>query len=79
MKRETIHEHAKRIELLYNHQREIARDEGLAFEDYTARDLVLTAASLLDVMEEWDAITPYDRGQQRRLRKFVEKWKEVTP
>ena len=52
MKTETIYEHAKRIDELYNHQREIARSEGKAFEDYTPRDLVLTAAGLLEVMED---------------------------
>ena len=74
MKAETIHEHAMRIEELYNHQREIARSEGKAFIEYTPRDLVLTAASLLDVMEERDVITPGSRRQQRLLRNFIKKW-----
>lgn len=76
MKADTIHEHAKRIEELYNHQREIARSEGKAFEDYTPRDLVLTAASLLSTMEDWDdhSGTPESRRQRRLLRNFVKKW-----
>lgn len=75
MKKETIHEHASRIGYLYEHQREIARDEGLAFEDCTPRDLVLTACSLLYVMEEWDVLPPEARHQQRLLRNFVKKWR----
>ena len=75
MKKETIHEHAKRIEYLYEHQCEIARDEGMAFEDYAPLDLVLTAAALLDVMEEWDVLTPEAKRQQTLLRNFVKKWR----
>lgn len=75
MKKETIHEHAKRIEYLYEHQCEIARDEGVTFEDYTPLDLVLTAAALLDVMEEWDVLPPEAKQQQRLLRNFVKKWR----
>lgn len=74
---ETIHEHAKRIEELYNHQREIARDEGKAFEDYTPRDLVLTAKALLFLLEDWDRQDynePSARRQRRLLRNFVKKW-----
>lgn len=77
MKTETIHEHAKRIEALYIHQREIARSEGKTFEDYTPQDLVLTAASLLDTMEDWDdhSGTPESRRQRRLLCNFVKKWR----
>lgn len=75
MKKETIYEHARRIEYLYGHQCEIARDEGMAFEEYTPRDLVLTAAALLDVMEEWDVLPPEAKQQQRLLRNFVNKWR----
>lgn len=74
MATETVYEHAKRIDELHTHQNEIARSEGRTFEDYSARDLVLTAKSLLDLMEEWDVTTPASRGQQRRLRNFVKKW-----
>ena len=86
MKAETIHEHAKRIEALYNHQREIARDEGKTFDEYTPLDLVLTAAGILHCMEDWDSHsgTPESRRQGRLLRNFIAKWapttqKEVTP
>lgn len=79
MKNETIHEHAKRIEELYSCQSEIARSEGKAFEDYTARDLVLTAESRLEVMEDWDSPLvcdpAYTRRQRRLLRNFVKKWR----
>ncbi len=77
MKNETIYEHAKRIDMLYEHQREIARSEGLAFEDYAPRDLVLTAAGLLEVMEDWDyhSGTPESRRQRQLLRNFVKKWR----
>ena len=82
MKTETIYEHAKRIEELYNDQIEIARSEGKVFEDYTPRDLVLTAESRLDIMEDWgddplicDPV--YARRQRRLLRNFVKKWKPI--
>lgn len=75
---ESIYQHAKRIEELYNHQNEIARSEGLAFEDYAPRDLVLTAKSILEVMEDWTTEAhcdqKYKRSQQRLLRNFVKKW-----
>ena len=77
MKKETIYEHAKRIEELYYHQLEIARSEGKAFEDYSPMDLVLTAESILDVMEDWDSPLICDmeatRKQRRLLRNFVKK------
>lgn len=74
MKKETVYEHARRIDELHNHQREIARDEGKTFEEYTPRDLVLTAANLLDIMDERDVFTPEGRRQQRLLRNFIKKW-----
>ena len=78
MKKETIYEHAKRIDELYEHQREIARSEGKAFEDYTPRDLVLTAKNRLDIMEDWDSELicdqAYTRRQRRLLSNFVKKW-----
>lgn len=78
MKTETIYEHAKRIDELYNAQSEIARSEGVAFEDYTPRDLVLTAKSRLEVMEDWDSPLicdqAYVRRQRRLLCNFVKKW-----
>ena len=81
MKKETIYEHAKRIEELYEHQREIARSEGKTFEDYTPRDLVLTAESILSVMEDWDSPLicdmDYTRRQRRLLRNFVKKWEKA--
>lgn len=82
MKIETIHEHAKRIDELYNHQCEIARSEGLTFEDYTPKDLVLTAKSRLEIMEDWDdpriCDPAYVRRQRRLLRNFVTKWEGKT-
>ena len=77
MKQETIYEHAKRIDELYNHQREIARSEGQAFEDYTPRDLVRTAVGLVDLMEDWDyhSGTPESRRQKRLLQNFIKKWR----
>ena len=79
MKKETIYEHAKRIDELYTDQSEIARSEGKAFEDYTPRDLVATAKSRLDIMEDWTSEEhcdqKYKRRQQRLLRNFVEKWR----
>lgn len=82
MKTETIYEHAKRIHELYDSQSEIARSEGKAFEDYTPQDLVLTAESRLDIMGDWEddpriCDPAYVRRQQRLLRNFVKKWKEV--
>lgn len=78
MKKETIYEHAKRIDELYTDQSEIARSEGKAFEDYTPRDLVLTAKNRLDIMEDWTSAAhcdqKYKRSQQRLLRNFVKKW-----
>lgn len=79
MKKETIYEHARRIDELYEHQREIARSEGKAIEDYTPRDLVLTAESRLDIMGDWEdnpliCDPAYVRRQQRLLRNFVKKW-----
>lgn len=80
MKKETIYEHAKRIEELYTDQSEIARSEGKAFEDYTPRDLVLTAKARLDIMEDWDSELicdqAYTRQQRRLLRNFVKKWSD---
>lgn len=82
MKTETIHEHAKRIYELYSNQCEIARSEGRAFEDYTPRDLVLTAKSRLEIMEDWDSPLicdpAYVRHQRRLLRNFVTKWEGVA-
>lgn len=76
MKTETIYEHAKRIDELFNHQKEIARSEGKAFEEYTPRDLVLTAVALVDLMDEWDyhSGTPESRRQKRLLGNFIKKW-----
>ena len=78
MKKETIYEHAKRIEELYTDQSEIARSEGKAFEDYTPKDLVLTAKSRLEIMEDWDRDVICDQAyanrQRRLLRNFVKKW-----
>lgn len=75
---ESIYEHAKRIDELYNHQREIARSEGKTFEEYTPRDLVLTAKSILSIMEDWTSAAhcdqKYKRSQQQKLRNFVKKW-----
>lgn len=82
MKKETIYEHAKRIEELYTDQSEIARSEGKAFEDYTHLDLVRTAQNRLDIMEDWDneqiCDQKHKRNQQRLLRNFVEKWSNCT-
>lgn len=79
MKTETIHEHAKRIHELYDCQSEIARSEGKAFEDYTARDLVLTAEGRLEVMEDWNSHLicdpAYTHRQRQLLRNFVKKWR----
>lgn len=77
---ETIYQHAKRIDELINHQSEIARSEGKALEDYTPRDLVLTAENIIDIMEEWDynpliCDPVYARRQIRLLRNFVKKWR----
>ena len=78
MKKETIYEHAKRIEELYTDQSEIARSEGKAFEDYTPQDLVRTAKNRLDIMEDWDdeqiCDQAYTRRQRRLLSNFVKKW-----
>jgi hypothetical protein len=82
MKTETIYEHAKRIEELYQHQREIARSEGKAFEDCTPRDLVLTAKGRLEIMEDWydDRICDqaYVRRQRQLLRNFIKKWEVIA-
>lgn len=79
MKKETIYEHAKRIYELYSAQCEIARSERKNFEDYTALDLILTAESRLDVMEDWDSPLicdmEYTAKQRRLLRNFVKKWR----
>lgn len=72
-----IYEHAKHIDELYNHQREIARSEGKTFEEYTPRDLVLTAKALLFLQEDWsrqDYNEPYARRQRLLLRNFLKKW-----
>lgn len=78
MKKETIYEHAKRIDELYNDQSEIARSEGKTFEDYTPQDFVRTALGRLDIMEDWDrdeiCDQAYANRQRRLLRNFVKKW-----
>ena len=77
---ESIYTHAKRIDELYEHQREIGRSEGKTFEEYTPRDLVLTAESLIDLLESFD-LNPLicdpivTRRQLRLLRNFVKKWR----
>lgn len=79
MKKETIYEHAKRIILLYDDQREIARSEGKSFDDYTPLDLIRTAEARLDIMEDWYSQSICDMEhaakQKRLLRNFVKKWK----
>ena len=74
---ESIYTHAKRIEELHDHQMEIARDEGKAFEDYTPRELIATAFNLIDIMEDRDedSCTKESRRQLRLLRNFVQKWR----
>lgn len=78
MKTQTAHEHAKQIHELYGHQCEIARSEGRTFEEYSVRDLVLTAESLIDIMGDWTTPQHCDQnyrwGQLVRLRNFVKKW-----
>lgn len=80
MKNETIHQHARRIDELYNSMSELALCEHKKIEDYTAAELIATAKNVLDIMDDWfeDADIGGDRrriaAERRKLQNFIKKW-----
>jgi transposase len=76
-KKETIHQHAKRIHELSSTISEIARFEGKEFEDYDAEYLTSSASYLIDLISDWGP-GEYDQKEKSRqltlLRNFVKKW-----
>jgi hypothetical protein len=78
MKKETVHEHARRIHELASRVDEISRSEGRALEEYSARELVAEAHDILDLMEDWVSEAHYSQTEKRRqvqlLRNFIKKW-----
>ena len=82
MKKETIHEHARRIHELADRIAELGRSEGKALEDYSTRELLIEARDILDLMEDWYSDAHYDQKEKRRqvqlLRNFIKKWEVTT-
>ena len=78
MKNETIHEHAKRIEILNELCETIANDEGIAFEDLGETFIVWAAGELLrDADDEdlsWTNNEEERAVQKFKLRDFINKW-----
>ena len=66
--------HALTIDELKNSITEIARSERRDIKSFTTRELLDSAANVLDIMQDFDE-SPYNRGQRKRLQNFIAKWK----